>query len=128
MLEGELTFSVGEFTLKARPGDFLLGPRGVPHTYTVDAGPARLLFLFAPAGDRCRGSPLRPGESASPTGPGTGNEEPYPAYGATVHVEDAAEALTAALDVPSGLYNVCRDGERVRNAAFKEVSGWRPRA
>lgn len=61
-------------------------------------------------------------------GPGTGNEQPYPAYGATVHVEDAAEALAAALDVPSGLYNVCRDDERVRNAHFKEVSGWRPRA
>lgn len=50
VLEGELTFTVGEFTLLARPGDFLLGPRGVPHTYTVDSGPARLLFLFAPAG------------------------------------------------------------------------------
>lgn len=50
ILEGALTFHVGEFTVQAGPGDFLLGPRGVPHTYTVDAGPARLLFLFAPAG------------------------------------------------------------------------------
>lgn len=50
ILEGELTFSVAGETVKARAGDFLLGPRGVPHTYTVDTGPARLLFLFAPAG------------------------------------------------------------------------------
>jgi mannose-6-phosphate isomerase-like protein (cupin superfamily) len=50
VLEGELTFTLGGQTVRARAGDFLLGPRGVPHTYTVDAGPARLLFLFAPAG------------------------------------------------------------------------------
>lgn len=50
VLEGALTFTVGESTVKAGPGDFLLGPRGVPHAYTVDAGPARMLFLFAPAG------------------------------------------------------------------------------
>lgn len=50
ILEGELTFTVGGQTIAARPGDFLLGPRGVPHTYTVDRGPARLLFLFTPSG------------------------------------------------------------------------------
>jgi nucleoside-diphosphate-sugar epimerase len=61
-------------------------------------------------------------------GPGTGNARPAPAYGATVHVDDAGRALAAALDVPSGVYNVCRDGERVANARFKEVSGWLPKA
>ncbi len=50
VLEGELTFFVGGREIKARAGDFLLGPRGVAHTYSVDAGPARLLFIFAPAG------------------------------------------------------------------------------
>lgn len=50
VLEGELTFTVAGHAIAARPGDFLLGPRGVPHTYTVDSGPARMLFLFAPAG------------------------------------------------------------------------------
>jgi quercetin dioxygenase-like cupin family protein len=50
VLEGEMTFHVGEETIKARPGSFVFGPRDVPHTYTVDSGPARLLFLLSPAG------------------------------------------------------------------------------
>src|ERR687893_1444366 len=50
VLEGEMTFHIGEKTIKARPGSFVLGPRDVPHTYTVDSGPARLLFLLSPAG------------------------------------------------------------------------------
>jgi hypothetical protein len=28
--------------------------------------------------------------------------------------------------VPSGVYDVCRDGESVSNEAFTRVSGWRP--
>jgi len=50
ILEGEMTFHVGQQTIKAGPGSYLFGPRDVPHTYTVDSGPARLLFLFTPAG------------------------------------------------------------------------------
>src|SRR5215207_5085607 len=50
ILEGEMTFYVGEQTIKAHPGSFLFGPRDVPHAFTVDSGPARLLFVFSPAG------------------------------------------------------------------------------
>ena len=50
ILEGELTVYVGDQTLKAHPGSFLFGPKDVPHAFTVDSGPARLLFLFTPAG------------------------------------------------------------------------------
>ena len=50
ILEGELTFYVGEQTIKARPGSYLFGPKDVPHTFTVDSGPARLLFVLSPAG------------------------------------------------------------------------------
>ena len=50
VLEGEMTFRIGEETIKARPGTFVFGPRDVPHTYTVDSGPARLLFILSPAG------------------------------------------------------------------------------
>ena len=50
ILEGEMTFYVGEETIKAGPGSFLFGPKDVPHAYTVDSGPERLLFLLAPAG------------------------------------------------------------------------------
>jgi len=50
ILEGEMTFYVGEKTIKARPGSFLFGPKDVPHAFTVDSGPARLLFVLSPAG------------------------------------------------------------------------------
>jgi 2-alkyl-3-oxoalkanoate reductase len=58
-------------------------------------------------------------------GPGTAYEQPDARYGATLHVEDAGEALALALNVPSGTYDVCRDGESVSNEEFKRVSGWR---
>ena len=59
-------------------------------------------------------------------GPGTGHEAPVRALGATLHVADAARALLAALTLPSGIYNVCRDGERVSNGRFTHAAGWRP--
>jgi nucleoside-diphosphate-sugar epimerase len=77
---------------------------------------------FARAGRR--GVVLRLGLLDGPT---TGNDEPITMLGATVHVEDAARALLAALTVPSGIYNVCRDGERVANRRFRDTTGWRPR-
>ena len=60
-------------------------------------------------------------------GPGTGHDQPNPALGASLHTEDAGRALLAALTLPSGIYNVCRDGERVSNRRFAEAAGWRPR-
>ena len=50
ILEGEMTFYVGDRTMKARPGSFLFGPEEVPHAFKVDSGPARLLFVLSPAG------------------------------------------------------------------------------
>ena len=50
ILEGEMTFYVGDETIKARPGSFLLGPKDVPHAFSVDSGPAKLLFVLSPAG------------------------------------------------------------------------------
>jgi nucleoside-diphosphate-sugar epimerase len=64
-------------------------------------------------------------------GPGTGSEVPaerYRAFGATLPIEDAGRALVAALEVPSGVYNVVSDGERVSNERFKALTGWRPQA
>jgi 2-alkyl-3-oxoalkanoate reductase len=63
-------------------------------------------------------------------GPGTGSEAPaerYASFGATLRIEDAGRALAAALAAPSGIYNVVRDGERISNARFKQVTGWRPK-
>jgi mannose-6-phosphate isomerase-like protein (cupin superfamily) len=50
VLEGEIEFEIGGKKFEARPGTMLFGPRGVPHRYTVRRGPARMLFLFTPAG------------------------------------------------------------------------------
>jgi mannose-6-phosphate isomerase-like protein (cupin superfamily) len=50
ILEGQMTFYVGDQIIKAPPGSYLFGPRDVPHAFTVDSGPARLLFIFSPAG------------------------------------------------------------------------------
>jgi nucleoside-diphosphate-sugar epimerase len=59
-------------------------------------------------------------------GPGTGHDAPVPTLGATLHVADAARALLAALTLPAGIYNVCRDGERISNARLSRAAGWRP--
>ena len=59
-------------------------------------------------------------------GPGTGHDEPVTAYGASIHVADAAHALLEALTLPSGIYNVVRDGERVSNERFTSAVGWHP--
>jgi nucleoside-diphosphate-sugar epimerase len=59
-------------------------------------------------------------------GPGTGHDEPSPSLGASLHVADAAHALLTALTLPSGIYNVCRDGERVVNSRFTRAAGWHP--
>ena len=60
-------------------------------------------------------------------GPGTGHDEPVPALGATLHVQGAARAHLAALELPSGIYNVCRDGELVSNRRFVAAAGWHQR-
>jgi hypothetical protein len=36
-------------------------------------------------------------------------------------------ALLSALALPSGIYNVCRDEERVSNSRFTHAAGWHPR-
>jgi nucleoside-diphosphate-sugar epimerase len=63
-------------------------------------------------------------------GPGTGSETPaarFAPYGATLRIEDAGRALAASLDIPSGIYNVTSDGERISNLRLKQASAWRPR-
>jgi 2-methylisocitrate lyase-like PEP mutase family enzyme len=61
-------------------------------------------------------------------GPGTWFDRPMGDFGATLHVSDAGRALLSALSLPSGIYNVCRDGERVSNERFTQAAGWHPPA
>ena len=60
-------------------------------------------------------------------GPGCGEASANERFGATLHVSDAADALLRALTAPSGIYNVCRDGERISNERFRRATGWHPR-
>jgi quercetin dioxygenase-like cupin family protein len=50
MLEGSATFEVGGQTIEARAGDYLFGPRDVPHRYTSGPDGCRMLFIFTPCG------------------------------------------------------------------------------
>jgi mannose-6-phosphate isomerase-like protein (cupin superfamily) len=51
VIEGEVVFQVGGEQKHLRPGDSILGPRGVPHTFSsVGEKPGRMLIAFTPAG------------------------------------------------------------------------------
>ena len=51
IVEGELTFTVGEQAVPAPPGTFVLVPPGVEHGFRNDqVGPVRMLNIHAPAG------------------------------------------------------------------------------
>jgi hypothetical protein len=58
---------------------------------------------------------------------GTWYDKPMRDFGATLHISDAGRALLSALSLPSGTYNVCRDGERVSAERFAHAAGWQPR-
>jgi quercetin dioxygenase-like cupin family protein len=50
LLEGEVVFEVGDATITARAGDYVFGPRGVPHRYRVGSDGCRMLFILTPGG------------------------------------------------------------------------------
>ncbi len=51
VLEGEITFTLGEQKVVAKPGSFLQGPRGIPHAFKNESSaPARMLILVTPPG------------------------------------------------------------------------------
>jgi mannose-6-phosphate isomerase-like protein (cupin superfamily) len=76
VLDGELTIFVADERIEAGAGDFVLGPKGVPHTFVVTSERAEFLVAFAPAGTegpagcgldgffREIGAPVVPGEPA----------------------------------------------------------------
>ena len=50
VLEGEYTFEVGSQTFSAGPGDYIFGPRNVPHSYANRTeAVARALIMVTPA-------------------------------------------------------------------------------
>jgi quercetin dioxygenase-like cupin family protein len=50
VLEGQMTVRVGDDTLVAPAGSFAFAPKGVPHGFTVDVEPTRVLVFAMPAG------------------------------------------------------------------------------
>ena len=50
ILEGDVTFEVGDTRIAATAGDFAFGPRGIPHRYTVGDAGCRMLFIMTPGG------------------------------------------------------------------------------
>lgn len=51
IISGEFLIKVGDENYKAKAGDSVFGPRGVPHTFSkVGTGEAKLIMLFQPAG------------------------------------------------------------------------------
>ncbi len=50
VLEGTIRFRQGDDEMLARPGAWVWGPRGVPHAFRVQGGPARALVLVTPGG------------------------------------------------------------------------------
>jgi mannose-6-phosphate isomerase-like protein (cupin superfamily) len=50
ILEGDATFEVGDRAIEASAGDFVFGPRGIPHRYTVGDAGCRMLFIMTPGG------------------------------------------------------------------------------
>ena len=63
VVEGEMTFYVGDERVKAGAGAFVYGPRGVPHGFEVEGtAPARILLQNYPAS--FEGFPAEVGEPA----------------------------------------------------------------
>jgi quercetin dioxygenase-like cupin family protein len=50
VVEGEVAVVVGDERIRARPGDFVFGPRGVAHAWVVVSETAELLVTCGPAG------------------------------------------------------------------------------
>jgi quercetin dioxygenase-like cupin family protein len=50
VLEGDVTFEVGGTTIEASAGDYVFGPRDIPHRFTVGDRGCRMLFILVPGG------------------------------------------------------------------------------
>ena len=62
VLNGDVTFRVGEETYHASPGDVIFIPRGTVHSFKAGAAPAKMLATFTPGGIenffRAMGTPI----------------------------------------------------------------------
>lgn len=52
VIAGTLTIVVGDERFEACAGDFVLGPRGVPHAFVITSEEAEVLISYGPAGQQ----------------------------------------------------------------------------
>jgi len=50
VLDGQVTFEVGGRRIEASAGDYLFGPRDIPHRFDVGDEGCRMLFILTPGG------------------------------------------------------------------------------
>jgi quercetin dioxygenase-like cupin family protein len=50
ILQGDVTFEIGDTTVEGHAGDVAFAPRGIPHRYTVGPSGCRMLFVMTPGG------------------------------------------------------------------------------
>ena len=50
VVKGEMSFWVGDERFEAKAGDFVFGPKGVPHSFLVQSDEVEFLITFAPGG------------------------------------------------------------------------------
>ena len=50
VLDGQLSLHVGDAVLTAGTGALAFAPMGIPHTFTVDIEPSRILVITSPSG------------------------------------------------------------------------------
>jgi mannose-6-phosphate isomerase-like protein (cupin superfamily) len=50
VIDGKMTLYVADDVLEATAGCFVFAPRGIPHNFTVDIEPTRVLVFASPAG------------------------------------------------------------------------------
>lgn len=90
ILAGSATFEVGDQTIEAGPGDYLFGPRNIPHRYTTGPDGCRMLFIYTPGGfeDLLR-AVSRPAESRTPPPAG---DDTSPSDADLLRMQDAIQA------------------------------------
>ena len=77
ILEGDVTFEVGDATIEATAGDYVFGPRGIPHRYTVGARGCGMLFGRVPGAREREVRATSEGAPSRPPPP-PAEEEPTP--------------------------------------------------
>ena len=87
ILEGEVTFLVGDETRRGKPGDFVFVPRHTRHAFRVDSPTAAFLNGYTPAGlelavaELAMPAPTRAIPPKGVTPPPAMTEEQYRRYG-----------------------------------------------